>query len=479
VSGWQPPRHCTVIGAAHRRKGVVCQDASRVATLRGRQGASLQVLLVADGHGGRRYSRSDVGSRLACDQALAAVAAALEHTPLDDRSAWLALLCQGLPITIQERWGDAVQAHWQQQPAETPFDLSLYGTTLGVLLLAPDWWGCTGLGDWDLAQVGAAGPALVSEEVLPASAGEATASLCQPDAARLWPSRARLEPLPAAGPPFSLVLSTDGVRKSCATDADFLELCSQIAAVQNAEELGQGLADITTRGSGDDLSVAIGHWAGPGSGSQTAPGAPTAQVAPVAQAPPTAQAPRAARTAVRPSAPPQAGVHPALWIGLGLALAAAAWMHGPPLARQATSAWTTARNTAQIRHQAEQLCRSPAWITPTLNQRRAQFEQLASGRLEQSRSIAAAGRDPLGALIAWSQPPHRNTPGPTPTDSEATDPRATDPRATDPRPIVAPPGSCPALQTALEQQWAQLPPHPTGSSLPKQPKPDKVPEPQR
>ena len=443
MSGWQPPRHCTVIGAAHRRKGVVCQDASRVATLRGREGASLQVLLVADGHGGRHYSRSDVGSRLACDQALAAVAAALEHTPLDDRSAWLALLRQGLPVTIQERWGDAVQAHWQQQPAETPFDVSLYGTTLGVLLLAPDWWGCTGLGDWDLAQVGAGGPALVSEEVLPASAGEATASLCQPDAASLWPSRARLEPLPAAGPPLSLVLSTDGVRKSCATDADFLELCSQIAAVQNAEELGQGLADITTRGSGDDLSVAIGHWAGPGSGSQTAPGAPTAQVAPVAQAPPTA---------VRPSAPPQAGVHPALWIGLGLALAAAAWMHGPPLARQATSAWTTARNTAQIRHQAEQLCRSPAWITPTLNQRRAQFEQLASGRLEQSRSIAAAGRDPLGALIAWSQPP-RN-PGPSR------------------KAPVAPPGSCPALQKALEQQWGehqpeqQQPARPSGAATP-------------
>ena len=428
MSGWQPPRHCTVIGAAHRRKGVVCQDASRVATLRGRQGASLQVLLVADGHGGRHYSRSDVGSRLACDQALAAVAAALEHTPLDDRSAWLALLCQGLPITIQERWGDAVQAHWQQQPAETPFDLSLYGTTLGVLLLAPDWWGCTGLGDWDLAQVGAGGPALVSEEVLPASAGEATASLCQPDAASLWPSRARLEPLPAAGPPFSLVLSTDGVRKSCATDADFLELCSQIAAVQNAEELGQGLADITTRGSGDDLSVAIGHWAGPGSQ--------------------TGQTGQTGQTVERASAPPRAGVHPLLWIGLGLALAAAAWVHGAPLVRRAAAA----RNAEQIKRQAEQLCRSPAWISPILNQRRSQFEQLASGRQERSQGIAAAGRDPLGALIAWSQPP-RN-PGPSR------------------KAPVAPPGSCPALQKALEQQWGehqpeqQQPARPSGAATP-------------
>lgn len=456
MSGWQPPRHCTVIGAAHRRKGVVCQDASRVATLPARQGTSLQVLLVADGHGGRHYSRSDVGSRLACDQALAAVAAALEHTPLADRAAWMALLRQGLPSAIQVRWEEAVQAHWQQQPAEPPFDLSLYGTTLGVLLLAPDWWGCTGLGDWDLARVGAGGPALLNEEVLPLSAGEATASLCQAGAAGLWQSRARLEPLPATGPPFSLVLSTDGVRKSCATDGDFLELCSQVAAVHDPAVLGQGLADITAHGSGDDLSVAIGHWAGPGSGSQAPPPAQTTRAI---QTTPAAQTTRATRTAVRPAEPPRAGVHPALWLGLGLALAAAAWVHGPPLARRATSAWTTARNTAQIRRQAEQLCRTPAWITPTLNQRRAQFEQLASGRLEQSRSIAAAGRDPLGALIAWSQPPlSHHIPNPTATNAEATGPRPTDPRPTDPRPTVALPGSCPALQTALEQQWAQLPP---------------------
>jgi hypothetical protein len=430
VSGWHPPRHATVIGAAHRRRGVVCQDASGVAVLPARQGGSLQVLVVADGHGGQRYSRSAVGSRLACDEARAAVAAALNQTPLDDQAAWRALLRQGLPAAIQQRWGEAVQAHWHTQPTESSFDASLYGTTLGVLLLAPGWWGCTGLGDWDLVQVGPGEPALLNEEVLPQSSGEATASLCLAGAADLWSRRARLEPLPAAGAPFSLVLSTDGVRKSCATDRDFLELCSQIAAVQEPEELNRGLAEITNNGSGDDLSVAIGHWAGLGG-----PGGPGLHADRATDLPLSAERRPAAR---------RAGVHPALMTSLSLALAAAAWVHGPPLAQRVSTAW----RVEQIRRQAEQLCRTPAWITPILNQRRAQFEQLRSGRLDRQRQIAAAGRDPLGALIAWSQPAiplgHPEIPG------------------TVNRPI-APPGSCLALDTALAEQWAQAPPTPSSA----------------
>ena len=423
MSGWHPPRHATVIGAAHQRKGVVCQDASGVAVLPASQGGSLQVLVVADGHGGRRYSRSDVGSRLACEEARAAVTDALAQTPLDDQAAWRALLRQGLPAAIQQRWGEAVQAHWQSQPTESSFDASLYGTTLGVLLLAPGWWGCTGLGDWDLVQVGPGEPALLNEEVLPQSGGEATASLCLAGAAGLWSPRARLEPLPAAGAPFSLVLSTDGVRKSCATDGDFLELCRQIAAVQEPEELCRGLADITARGSGDDLSVAIGHWAEPG-------GPPT-------DLPQSAERRPAAR---------RSGVHPALGISLGLALAAAAWVHGPPLAQRVSTAW----RVEQIRRQAERLCRTPAWITPILNQRRAQFEQLRSGRLERGQQIAAAGRDPLGALIAWSQPPTPlGSPG-SPGTSSIT-----------PEPPADVPGSCPALQAALAKQWVLRPSGPS------------------
>jgi hypothetical protein len=252
-----------VIGAAHRRRGQPCQDASLSWCLRCSAGGTLQVLAVADGHGGHRYSRSDVGSRLACEQAVAAVTAALHATPLPDQTAWLEQLRHGLPRVIEQGWREAVARHWRQAPeGEEQGCTRLYGTTFGLLLLAPDWWGCTGLGDWDLVRVnsGSGDAALLSEESLAAAAGEATASLCLEEAATLCSSRARLEPIAPGTGSFTLLLSTDGVRKSCATDGDFLELCGQIAALPTGEQLGEGLAAITAQGSGDDLSIALGQW---------------------------------------------------------------------------------------------------------------------------------------------------------------------------------------------------------------------------
>ena len=51
---WLAPRACSVIGAAHRRQGKPCQDASLTAQLTGQGGQTLQLLAVADGHGSSR-----------------------------------------------------------------------------------------------------------------------------------------------------------------------------------------------------------------------------------------------------------------------------------------------------------------------------------------------------------------------------------------------------------------------------------------
>mgnify|MGYP006946109058 CR=1 FL=1 len=96
--------------------------------------------------------------------------------------------------------------------------------SLALVLLAPRWWGYTGLGDWDLVQVSgdplASDPEanLISEEADPAAAGEATASLCLANAPELCAHRSSLRPLSGGGPAFTLLLSTDGVRKSCDTE---------------------------------------------------------------------------------------------------------------------------------------------------------------------------------------------------------------------------------------------------------------------
>jgi hypothetical protein len=405
---WSPAWHCTVIGAAHRRRGVVCQDASLVRRLRSPTGASLQLLAVADGHGGQRYRFSDTGSRLACEQAAAAVQAALRATPLDNQHAWRLQLRHGLPDAIQAGWLQAVRRHWQRQAAAAgqPFHASLYGSTLGLVLLAPGWWGCTGLGDWDLVRVGSdGGSTLLSEEASHPAAGEATASLCLASAGPLWAQRARLQPLGAAECGFALVLSTDGVRKSCATDGDFLELCSQMVQLQDSPRLAQGLAEISAGGSGDDLSIAVGHRCGP-------------------SPPQEAAAPRPLRPLV-------------LGLPVALALGAAAWLAWPqPWSWFPARPWSAGRPEPLdprpwIRRESERLCRTPDLIAATLAQRKEQFRRLEAGDLSRQALLAAAPQDPLGALVGWSQP------------------------AAAPRPFP-PPGSCAALDQSLAQRWREL-----------------------
>ena len=75
VNGWALPLCRSRIGAAHRRRGLPCQDASLSASLPSGDGLPVQVMAVADGHGHRLHWRSEVGSRLACQVAIDAVRA--------------------------------------------------------------------------------------------------------------------------------------------------------------------------------------------------------------------------------------------------------------------------------------------------------------------------------------------------------------------------------------------------------------------
>lgn len=359
--------------------------------LSGPQAEPLQLMAVADGHGNRRHWLSHVGSTLACQQAERVVREALASTPLNDHAAWQQLLQEHLPAALVRGWLDATAADWAarpeaQQQAYTPL---AYGCTLGLVLMAPQWWAHTGLGDWDLVGVvagggsaegsGSATAQLLSEEQDLVGGGEATASLCLAEAAALFPARTGLYPLASSDPPLLLVLSTDGVRKSCATDDDFLRLCSQLGNLTDAAALHAGLEQITQQGSGDDVSVALGCWGGWRSGLRSQP--------------------------------------PWLLAGLlGAALlAGAGWW------------WWQPQRPSPLAQEIARLCAEPWGIQASLNQRRAQFHQLAGpgGAVLAERLRRDATRDPLGALIAASR--NRQQPD----------------------------QACPALQQELAQQWRQ------------------------
>ena len=64
--------------------------------------------------------------------------------------------------------------------------------------------------------------------------------------------------------PFALMICTDGIRKSCASDDDFLTLADYLVSEASGSDadgectaLDVDLNRITTEGSGDDVSVAI------------------------------------------------------------------------------------------------------------------------------------------------------------------------------------------------------------------------------
>ncbi|MDM7953240.1 MAG: protein phosphatase 2C domain-containing protein [Cyanobium sp. CZS 25K] len=440
VNRWVAPIGASRPGAAHRRSGRPCQDAVLCRELRGVDGQPVMLMAVADGHGGRRYRRSEVGSRLACEAAQAAVEGALAARPLaEGNGSWSRWLERDLPEAIARRWLEAVEAHWHSDPGEGGFEPLLYGSTLGLVVMTPRWWGHTGLGDWDLVRVEADGRArLLQEETEPTATGEATCSLCQPRAAALFAPRSALHPITAADGDVALVLCTDGIRKSCATDGDFLTLAAWLARCgagsepEGAGTLQAALDRISREGSGDDVTVAIGCIGSLGEGSPEPPPAALAKAA----------SPAAAQAA--PTQGHRPAIGRAVAIALTLAAAGGAWLalvwprSAPPL--QATS---TSPGLRAARAEVERLCGQPSAIPLELRRRRELFVALRQGRRDPARLKAEAASDPLAALIAADLPVAG--PGIPPQ----------------PRRSLQALGACPALLEALSRQWAATPAAPT------------------
>ena len=273
---WSLPENLTRTGASHLRRGVGCQDASRSKKLLDRSDQPVQIMVVADGHGGQRYTHSEVGSRLACELALKLLAdqfSECSSTKEVGIEHWKRWLVETFPNSLHQQWLASVEQHWQQEitkknATEQPFSPIPYGTTLGVVIMTPTWWGHTGLGDWDLVRVGSAGDvALVNEEQEESqTGGEATYSLCLSNASSHFAARTAVYPITEQTPSFSLLLCTDGVRKSCSTDEDFFAIAKYLCegdqprASETANELNSDLDRISSEGSGDDVSVAIGRW---------------------------------------------------------------------------------------------------------------------------------------------------------------------------------------------------------------------------
>jgi serine/threonine protein phosphatase PrpC len=437
---WSAPLHRSRCGASHQRRGVPCQDASLCASLQSADGLPVGLMAVADGHGGSRYWLSDVGSRLACELAIAIAAEdltqrRLSSTRADQLEALRDWLADDLPQRLVAAWQQAIAADWQQRERpeahqDDPFSSQTYGSTLALVVLTPHWWAHTGLGDWDLVLLSNHQPdRILSQEADQGLQGEATESLCLPRASRCFAARTAVYPL--RGKPHQacgLVLSTDGIRKSCATDADHLALSrylleeSQPHQAQTAgptERLDASLDRISREGSGDDVSVALACFGTlqPGGVAPAAPELPELPPLrdPVAEpsrsssasSPATSQQRRTAGPPSRPRRPVLIGglslIAGGVAVAIGLRLLPP-WRRSPqPAQHPATQhlPLTTAQRQG-VERQISRLCSEPDAINATLKTRNKQFAQLRSHPKKLSRLLIS--KDWLGAVIGLSAP---------------------------------------------------------------------------
>lgn len=260
--------HVTVPGASHIRKGAACQDFSKSVCFGDACAAA-----VADGHGDIRYFRSGTGSRFAVEAALKALREFVSREesccPPDGMDEKLNQLKKNMILN----WNRKVARHLSGHPF-TPDELaplsenrranltrgkwveSAYGTTLIAAAVTPAFWFGMQIGDGDCCAFRSDGTcASVPKE--PGLAGNVTTSLCEPDAIE------KFHHFFEAGVPASVVMSTDGVRNSFLSREHYRKFLRKIVSAFSAEpyratktNLRDFMAEMTEKGSGDDLSVA-------------------------------------------------------------------------------------------------------------------------------------------------------------------------------------------------------------------------------
>jgi hypothetical protein len=251
----------SVRGALHDRRGLPNQDA--VATV---EVGGVLIAAVADGHGGDRYVRSDVGSRFAVDVACAAAADALG----DGRQPPLDHMLTALPARIVERWtalvADDVAAHAfddaEKARAGVPLDddpTIAYGATLLLAVASDEGVGILQLGDGDVV-VGTAGgnilaPVPTDDRLI---AGQTT-SLCLPTAIADF----RHAVVPASTRADLVLLASDGYGNSFAdagwreqVTADLRQRIARDGVDAVRSDLPRWLSD-SARAAGDDTTVAV------------------------------------------------------------------------------------------------------------------------------------------------------------------------------------------------------------------------------
>lgn len=274
----------SVQGASHKRKSLPNQDAIKI--LFDRQ---LPVILaVSDGHGSAKSFRSQTGSEIAVNKAIEAIQELfptineqIEQQSFRPFSETVNLLENTLPRKIVHKWKECIdnqseitEQEWEnleQQEGARAKQLVVenpaiaYGATLLCVFVTDFFILYLQLGDGDILCVNEKGqvtrPLSPDERLL----ANETTSLCLKDA---WKDfRIHLEAYPPGTTqkkPVLILASTDGYGNSYASEEDLCEVARehldrirQYGVEKIEKELCQLLEEVSTKGSGDDITLGM------------------------------------------------------------------------------------------------------------------------------------------------------------------------------------------------------------------------------
>lgn len=245
---------CSITGASHVQTNKVCQDAYKVSTGRGSSGGWI-AFAVSDGHGADKHDLSDIGAMIACSKACQVLEDLALKASTSDFVSWDEMRRKA-PSIIHGEWLNACEiTHVNSGHAEL-FDAKRYGATLLAGIMLGEKLTLFRIGDSDAVVIGQDGDirSVFEDDDLE---GEKTYSLCLRDAEAMFDhvefSVSELK---------SLMLATDGLKKSFSTDQAFFRFLRSVE--KQVEVLGPGpiaeaipdpLQKATSEGSGDDITL--------------------------------------------------------------------------------------------------------------------------------------------------------------------------------------------------------------------------------
>jgi serine/threonine protein phosphatase PrpC len=248
----------SVLGENHRRSGKPNQDAIGWYPPNG-VGAPV-VLTIADGHGGAAYPRSAEGAALAVQVTNKILYDLLDDPPrlqaVRDDSAARIVLAE----LIVSAWREAVDTLTGGAGAPDANRFIPFGTTLLSAAIGADCILYLQLGDGDLVILDSNGETSRPFPPDPRLTGNATTSLCLPDATLYLQILLR----PRHPAPAMIAMATDGYANSFQDESGFLDAWRDIAVhlgQQGPDRLAHSLqgwlAETTKLGSGDDITVGL------------------------------------------------------------------------------------------------------------------------------------------------------------------------------------------------------------------------------